>query len=159
MTGVIAVGIDPGPLPGIVSLKFVDRELVHVDVVQCSHELAPGVLQVVLPKTAEWRPFVQIEKFVVSRRSSRSSTPKAGEQTRLLVGSLQQSCQAVGVFPTLQPAVHVKAWATDARLEKAGLLEATKGMRHAKDAARHALYTAVKDGGQPDPLSKEWRSA
>jgi hypothetical protein len=48
----------------------------------------------------------------------------------------------------------VKPWATDERLEAAGLLDLTKGMRHARDAARHALFTAVKDGGVPDPLSK-----
>jgi hypothetical protein len=47
----------------------------------------------------------------------------------------------------------VKPWATDTRLAAAGLMEPTTGMRHARDAARHALFAAVKTYGLPDPLS------
>jgi hypothetical protein len=49
----------------------------------------------------------------------------------------------------------VKPWAVDKRLHAAGLLDMTAGMRHARDAARHALFCAVKDYGLPDPLSSK----
>jgi hypothetical protein len=52
----------------------------------------------------------------------------------------------------------VKPWATDERLAAAGLLDPTKGMRHARDAARHALFCAVRDFGLPDPLSAKART-
>jgi hypothetical protein len=49
----------------------------------------------------------------------------------------------------------VKPWATDKRLHAAGLLDATKGMQHARDASRQALYAAVHMGVTPDPLSRK----
>jgi hypothetical protein len=51
----------------------------------------------------------------------------------------------------------VKPWATDARLEKAGLLAITAKMVDARDASRHALFAAVHDCGLPDPLGKRAR--
>jgi len=48
----------------------------------------------------------------------------------------------------------VKPWAIPARLVKAGLIKPTEGMRHARDAARHALYAAVHERITADPLSK-----
>jgi hypothetical protein len=85
--------------------------------------------------------------------------------TRDLIGTLQEVWEEHdstaegrrGARWFQRPAAHVKPWATDERLEAAGLLEATKGMRHARDAARHALFAACKDGGIPDPLSKRSR--
>jgi hypothetical protein len=53
----------------------------------------------------------------------------------------------------LRNASLVKTWATDKRLAAAGLLDATKGMQHARDASRHALYAAVHTGMARDPLS------
>jgi hypothetical protein len=55
----------------------------------------------------------------------------------------------------LRTAAVAKAWATDIRLGRTGLLDETKGMTHARDAARHALYTACKEGNIPDPLSRK----
>jgi hypothetical protein len=51
----------------------------------------------------------------------------------------------------------VKPWATDKRLTAAGLLAMTAKMADARDACRHALYTAVHDAGIPDPLSAAGR--
>jgi hypothetical protein len=47
----------------------------------------------------------------------------------------------------------VKPWATDKRLVAAGLLDITRGLPHARDGARHALFSAHHDSGAPDPLS------
>jgi len=161
MTRVDVVGIDPGPVPGVVALQFRDRVLVHTEVLQCSASLAPTLVRAVLEHLGSGvvPTWVQLERFVTGRRSSRSSTAGAGQTTRDLVGELTQVAQTEGALVVQHSAGLVKPWATDARLEAAGLLTATKGMRHAKDAARHALYVATRDAAQPDPLSKDWRTS
>jgi hypothetical protein len=52
-------------------------------------------------------------------------------------------------------AKRAKEWATDARLEAVFLAEDLKGMRHARDAARHALFLAASSGAIHDPLSRK----
>lgn len=157
------IGIDPGPVPGIVHLwpHGGGRRKLQIDVVQCSERAAPAVLWGLLDSArtclGQAPALVQIEKFVVGRGSMKSG--RAGGVTRDLVGRLRSEAEnQPNVTVVVRPAATVKPWATDERLEAAGLLEATKGMRHARDAARHALFAAVKDGGIPDPLSRKARA-
>lgn len=154
------IGVDPGPVPGVVSLTVVAGRLHEVNVAQCSAELLTDVLQALLERH-EVRTLVQVEAFVVGRTSMRSGA--AGAVTRDLVG---QTAQTVTDFRrsrdhvvhyAQRSASQVKPWANDARLLAAGLASRTTGMRHARDAARHALWSAVHDAGLPDPLSKEWK--
>lgn len=161
MTRTRVIGIDPGPTPGMVELVYVDRRLIDAHVVQCSLGIAGPVFLALIAErsAAAWATTVQIEKFVIGRRSSRSSTPKAGEQTRALIGALQHEAEQLGADCVLQAAGLVKPWATDLRLDAAGLLVATRGMTHARDAARHALYASCSVASLPDPLSKEWKAA
>lgn len=162
MTASHYVGIDPGPTPGIVMLTprgF--RTRLDIDVLQCTERVAPTVLWMLLDQCRSYQgsapAVVALERFVVGRRSARSSSAKAGATTRDLVGKLEREAgDQPNVTVVLRNASQVKAWATDVRLEAAGLLDACRGMRHARDAARHALFAAVHDGGIPDPLSKEW---
>lgn len=155
------IGIDPGPIPGIVHLyPRAGGHHLEIDVVQCNERAATAVLWGLLDShrtlLGKAPALVQIERFVVGRASMRSAA--AGATTRDLVGRLTGEAENQPNVKVVQrAAAEVKPWATDARLEAAGLLEATKGMRHARDAARHALFAAVKDGGLPDPLSKEFR--
>lgn len=154
------IGIDPGPTPGIVVLTTRGRRL-DVDVIQCTARISTLLLWTLLDQhradLGQAPAVVALERFVVGRRSSRSSSAGAGATTRDLVGQLQATAEREpNVVVVLRNASQVKAWATDDRLEKAGLLDLCKGMRHARDAARHALFAAVHDGGLPDPLSKEW---
>jgi hypothetical protein len=95
---------------------------------------------------------VAVERFVVRSRAGRSSDAQAGEVTRNLIGqlSIMQGLSSIEVF--LRSASEVKPWATDKRLTAAGI-EGLTAMRHAADAARHALFAAVKDCGVRDPLS------
>lgn len=159
MIGLRVVGIDPGPIPGIVILDYADGSPA-IDVVQCSSRTAPTVLAALLEDRAV-ATLVQIERFVVGRRAGRSSTPGAGETTRNLVGALREVWEdfdstadgRLGGRWFERSASAVKPWATDIRLAQLGLLEPTKGMGHARDAARHALFAACHDGGIPDPLS------
>jgi hypothetical protein len=157
------VGIDPGPVPGIVELLFAGGALLEVEVVQCSAALSPCLLAAVLQRIPV-RTVVQIERFVTGRRASRSSTAAAGATTRDLVGHLSQvvvdhgrASTGAAIEYAQRSAAQVKPWATDERLAAAGLLEACKGMRHARDAARHAAFAAVHDGGVTDPLSRSSR--
>lgn len=150
------IGIDPGPVPGFVVLDYTGDQLEHIDVAQCSARIAPQLFVSLLARDRQ--NLVGIEQWVSRGRSGRSSTSRAGQATRDLIGQLRQAPPFALVSPAdwhARSAGQVKPWATDARLDVAGLLEATKGMRHARDAARHALYTAVHDGGVPDPLSKK----
>lgn len=154
------IGIDPGPTPGMVELVYLDGRLSDIHVAQCSLGIAGPVFLALIAErsAAAWETTVQIEKFVIGRRSARSSTAKAGEQTRELIGALQHEASLLGAVVLLQPAAAVKPWANDKRLDAAGILAATKGMTHARDAGRHALYAASHDAAMPDPLSKEFAS-
>lgn len=163
MTSLRVVGVDPGPVPGIVMLDFEYPGPVlggRASVLQADHATAPLLFDALL-RDRLCRTVVQVETFVVGRSSMKSGRP--GAVTRDLVGVLQALWQNFDATRTGRlgghwfqvPAGGVKPWATDERLEAAGLLEATKGMRHAKDAARHALYRAVKLGAATDPLSRK----
>jgi hypothetical protein len=140
----VVIGIDPGPTPGIVLLaRRYSGDGFDADVVQCS---ASALLRVLEGLDPHGHALISVERFVVKGRNN-----AAQSLTRDQVSALQ------ALFPrvVLRTAAQVKPWATDTRLEAAGLLEATKGMRHARDAARHALFCAVHDAGVPDPLSRK----
>lgn len=154
------LGIDPGPIPGVVRLQLgvppdtlgAATELLAAQVLQCT----PGVLTCVLEALSQDdQPTIALERFVTGPRAGRSSTPKAGTTTRALIGEVEAWARDGHVRIHTRSAAEVKPWATDARLEAAGLLELTTGMRHARDAGRHALYCAVRDYGLTDPLSRK----
>ena len=151
---IVVIGMDPGPTPGMVRLTYSDARLVDMAVVQCTANTALDVLQmwlITLPRAAA-ETYFGVEQYV-DRQRGRSGT--AGARTRDLVGSAMVLAQTHGAHPVQRPAVTVKAWATDVRLNAAGLLPSVKGMTHAKDGARHALYAACKDALIPDPLSRK----
>jgi hypothetical protein len=152
------IGIDPGPVPGIVRLLLLRTDttaLLDAQALQVTRGVLPEALSGLSRRSHH---AVALERFVVGRRAGRSTTPEAGIATRNMIGEVvawaRDRCPV-----HLRSASEVKPWATDARLEAAGLLELTKGMRHARDAARHALFCAVRDYGLPDPLSSSWRAA
>ncbi|BEL07847.1 hypothetical protein Q0Z83_060380 [Actinoplanes sichuanensis] len=160
------IGVDPGPLPGIVRLHLIvdsrgvePSRLIGVEPSRLigaeALQVTPGVLLTVATALCEGiGQALAYERFVVGRRAARSATAAAGTRTRSVIGALEEwghtRCKVHA-----RSAAEVKPWATDARLDAAGLLELTKGMRHARDAARHALFCAVRDYGLPDPLSRK----
>lgn len=145
------VGIDPGPMVGIVGIE-VDRSVRSGPmIVQCS----PGLVDDVLNALAEGDDVVvAVERFVVGQRSARSNDPGAGRIAREVVEACRAWADERGIRFVERSAAEVKPWATDARLAAAGLLGVTAGMRHARDAARQALFCAVRDCGLRDPLSR-----
>jgi hypothetical protein len=141
------IGIDPGLTTGIALL---DLQTLACELVQCS----PGVVLPIVTElaTSGVIAVLAVERFVVGPRAARSSTPRAGAITRELIVELTAAGEHFADKVVLRSAAEVKPWATDQRLERAGLK--VRGMPHAVDGARHALFSAVKDCGLPDPLSK-----
>lgn len=159
----LVIGVDPGPTPGIVALHGTTTQThgVAASVIQCDHDSAALVIRALLSTVdthdpSGKQPIVAVERFVAGYRASRSRTASAGATTRDLVGALYEAVRGVARFEQ-RPAAAVKPWATDARLAAAGLLDPTRGMPHARDAARHALYAAVHAQLMPDPLSPRAR--
>lgn len=149
------IGIDPGPMPGLFVIWTGAGRIESTDVIQCSRAILPTIARSLILSPGR-AAVVQVERFVVGRKSMRSGA--AGRVTAELIGELVGICSEAPTAVYREcTASQVKAWATDTRLEAAGVLEVCKGMRHARDAARHALFAAVHDGGLPDPLSKEWK--
>lgn len=158
-----AIGIDVGPTPGLVSMIFQGVHLLEHHVVQCSASSAVVVLETLIDTVnnaliREGGPHhrvIQAERFVIGRGSMR--TGRLGALTRDQLVELQNVATETRSRWNVRSASEVKPWATDIRLGRTPLLEATKGMRHARDAARHALFTAVHDAHLPDPMSREAR--
>lgn len=152
------LGVDPGTTVGIADVRYVDVgtswvQLGRVWVAQAvsSFELDEALA----PRLHNSdRGVLAIERFVVARGSMRGGAH--ARRTAERAGDIAALGERLGWTVVMRNASQVKAWATDTRLEAAGLLEACKGKRHARDAARHALFAAVHDGAIPDPLSKEW---
>jgi hypothetical protein len=151
------VGVDPGPVTGIVRLRLgrngLPRTLLGAEALQVTEGLVAATLDA-LDRDCPDALSVAIERFVVGPRSSRSAKAKDGEITREIVAVVRDWASRSSLSCHARTAAQVKPWATDERLAAAGLLETTKGMRHARDAARHALYCAVRTYGLPDPLSR-----
>lgn len=160
------LGIDPGGTSGLAVLEHHYADLCCRDCLCNDHppgwELTPHSQQTPGGSTVSVVRYlldyyelqtVAIERFVVSRRAGRSKSAGAGEKARNIIGAVTALCQESGVPLVTYSASQVKAWATDKRLEAAGLLAPTRGLPHARDAARHALHAAVWRCGLPDPLT------
>lgn len=151
----LVVGIDPGVTTGIFSVPYLDG-IAGIEPIAVQVHGPEGVLPVVhaLIQRSLFPPLLAVEAFVIGPRSARSGTPEAGRVTRKLIGALTAVGADYDVAVISKPAGLVKPWATDHRLDAAGFLDPTKGMQHARDAARHALYVAVHQGVTRDPLSR-----
>lgn len=162
MSMLTVIGVDPGTTTGIATLHYNNENAETPELIQCT----PGAVNwIVLAIVDDWRTAAQpddtlvlaVEKFVVSGRSARLSAPRAAGLTRHLIALLAELVKRHADHIALRSASEVKPWATDARLAAMGATG--RGMPHAKDAARHALFAAVRDCGMPDPLSAKTRGS
>lgn len=136
------IGIDPGETTGIVTLPVGEWP---PGFIQCS---SAWVLPILNGLTTDTVPVLCIERFAVSHRTTRSIRQDAGQLTRQLIHNIKSSFSELHIIE--RSAAEVKPWATDERLRAAGLWTP---MRHARDAARHALFATCRDFEMPDPLS------
>lgn len=158
MTAII--GVDPGGTTGIALLAFHrwtetnEGAWDHPVLVQSTQDGVLTVVEALFRRTVDQGEGVAlaVERFVSGPRSGRLATPKGAETAKQLIGELTGWAKATDVQLYLRSAGEVKPWATDARLKK--LDAAARGMPHAHDALRHALFTGVRAYGWPDPLSR-----
>lgn len=142
------IGIDPGVTTGLCALHVCHGAVTRHQTVQCDQSSVTMVLDGLLARSCSHRR-VAIEAFVVRARAS--STGEHGRITRDLIAACRSVALIDHVPVSERPAGTVKPWATDKRLTIAGL-HTGRGMGHARDAARHALYDAVQAGLLADPL-------
>lgn len=157
------LGVDPGPMVGIVGFLVPDGStgacvIGAPDVVQCSDHVILSVLGSLVDRCVSHSRtpvtvYVALEKFVVGPRATGVNAPQASAKTREAIALIREWAASRATFVERR-AIDVKPWTTDARLHAAGLFDPTKGMRHARDGARHALFCAVSDAGLPDPFSR-----
>ena len=129
------VGIDPGPNPGLVVLTIRRRALSRAatfDLDQLDDVLRDADL-------------VSMERFIIGRGTTRRT--RGGTDTTLaMIGDITGRCDRAGVAVVSFPAGMVKPWASNDRLAAWGI---TLRGDHHRDAARHALFAAVRAGLLP----------
>lgn len=154
----LTIGIDPGGTTGLAAVEYTPERGYRLQAVAALELTPPQTVARVL----EWVGgdcagpwWIAAERFVVGRRAGRSGTAAAGERARAILGALEAA------FPgrvKLRNASVMKAWATDARIKRAGLWP-TQGRPHTRDAVGHALYFQVTSLGNPDPLGSVFELA
>lgn len=161
---IVVIGIDTGEVTGIAKLRLRARHIpgrrviVATECAQVTSGLVIPILNGMLAQIEKSaRIVIATERFVVGPRAARSSTAKAGTTARDLVTLVRAWAGQVDATVVERSAAEVKPWATDERLDRAGLLDAAQKMRHAKDGGRHALFEACKSHNVPDPLSRQGR--
>ena len=127
------VGVDPGPDPGMVVLLCQSGRLLRVDVLKSEAALDDAMATAAL---------VSLERFVIGRGTVRK-TRGGTEATLDMIGRVKADAHRHGVRLVSMPAGAVKPWATNAKLKAWGAL--VPGDHH-RDAARHALFAAVRAG-------------
>lgn len=149
----LVLGVDPGRTTGVCLLPLDPTGLVELA------QVSSGLVPVLLTGLTGRVRLVAVEAYVIGPRSARSSDAGAGKLTRSLIEHVLAWAEREGIPARSRPAAEVKPWATDRRLDAAGVTAPRgTGMRHALDGGRHALFAACSDLGFPDPLSRSNRS-
>jgi hypothetical protein len=158
---IVVIGVDPGPRPGIVGLRYSPQRVrtAAPAIIQCTLNVAIACIQAIIPADVK-RIYLSYEPFVMGARSAKVSTPAASAATARFCGALQTLAYGDNrIVLRHHQASAVKPWGMEERLERAGLHMLVKGMTHARDGAKQALYCATHDAGVPDPLSKRHKLA
>ena len=153
MSAICTLGIDPGGTSGLFlgAWRTGERKPYLTRAWQCDMAATPELLGWILDHYTQIDA-VQVEAFDARERSRKMRGFSASNMHKL-IADLVTICHGAGVAVVTRPPAPVKAWATDDRLRDAGLYKLTAGKPHARDAARHALYAAVRDLGLRDPKS------
>ena len=158
MTHICAIGIDPGPVPGFFLALWRPGEKTAALALawQCPADEAPALLEDILDVQGDIITCGQIEEFRTGRGAG--ARGRNADRTRGSLGELDEVAAEHGLRLAIRHSSQVMPWASDKRLQEAGLYAVTRGKQHARAASRHCLYCAVADGGLPDPLSKKGQS-
>lgn len=146
------MGIDPGPSTGLVLLFIHDDGYWEWMCFQVDSNAAFWLIQELYTRFCP--RVVAIEQFIPMNKGG--TTGKDAETTRRIADHAYQLVTAIrrnpSAVPRLRKAADIKPWATDKRLEKTRFPMGAK-FRDARDAARHAMFAAVQDGKERDPLA------
>lgn len=144
------VGVDGGPSTGIAVLS-VELASYEWTVFQVNGEGAPWLIQAIYDRFCP--RVVASEKFIPSNRAG--TTGKDADLTRRIHAYTLDAAAGIRRVPPCavreRNAGNIKPWASDKRLAKTGFPLGSK-FKDARDAGRHALYAAVLDGKERDPL-------
>lgn len=158
MTGLIAIGLDPGPHTGIAWLEGVTPEgkwLVHA--LQCDHEAVPFILDSLFLRKAldPARVAFQAEKFETGNRAGAKG--EAADITRAVFHEARLAAERHGARFYYETAHEAKAYAHDKRLLK--IRFPMEVGAHGRDGGRHLMRVSVMHCGVPDPLIRRARLA
>ena len=153
--GILAVGIDPGITSGVFVVETVNETTWRTSAAQFKETknnlgVVPYV-SALMKGREKGTTLLAIEKFIVSNRTAMSRNGRSRTASLDLISVLG----TVNATTSTNSAATVKTWANNERLEALGWINETRGMPHARDAARHVLYALVKFGGWPDPLRRK----
>lgn len=140
---VAVVGIDPGPEPGVVVLWCSGGYVVRVDTYTDPWAALQAVQAATASPEPRNRPWVAVERFVVGRGTIRK-TRAASMETIAQAERLRADAHQLTPHVQFLPAAAVKPVVTDAKLAAYGVTGLPS--RHHRDAARHALFMALKHG-------------
>jgi hypothetical protein len=151
---VAILGVDPGGTTGIALLDTEGGVKQNLALAQVNRHASLTLIWALADRCRDQGAeiAVAVERFVSGPRSGKLATPKGATTARLVIGEITAWAEASEVPVYLRSAGEVKPWASDARLDK--VVKDRRGMPHAVDALRHALFCAVRDYGMPDPLSR-----
>lgn len=153
---IVTLGGDPGDTAGLFLgfWSLASRKLTDYRAWQCGANGALELLGWVLDDWGHLIGAAGIEEFRSGPKSVKLHGTSAPATSRMVTAMAGQIA-AAGIAVSVRPAGTVKTWATDSRLQAAGLLAATSGMpKHARDAGRHSLFTACADLGMRVPRGK-----
>jgi hypothetical protein len=87
--GALIVGVDPGPIPGVVVLRVGGHHRIGPSIFQCDAGSVGWLVRELLSGAPPRdRRILAIKRFVVGPRAAPSSTPNAGQLTRDMVGAM-----------------------------------------------------------------------
>jgi hypothetical protein len=148
------LGVDPGPSTGIALLNLEDDCSPEWTVFQVNADGANWLLAAICraynPRSVEYEEFVPSNRAGTKGKAAQV-TRRGADQVPLVV---KANCvrRVPAVFVIARRATDVFPWASDKRLDKSGFPLGPK-FKDARAAGKHALYTAVLDGKERDPLA------
>ena len=129
------LGIDPGPTPGVVLLLIAGQQVVGVE------KYTPEFVEACMLQAN----LVALERFILGRGNIRNTKYRTAA-TLAQIDTYRDMAHRHGVRLVEYPAGTVKPWATDDRLRAFGCYVPGD---HDRDAARHALFAAVRSNLLP----------
>jgi hypothetical protein len=150
------LGVDPGLTTGLATI-VVDRGGDWRYMRASGVQVEAGHTETRVRELLETHRYDMIatEWYQIGPRSGRTSGRRHQNRTVTLAQKVCDIARDLGVPWRTWRAIDVKPWATDGRLRAAGLW--FRGLPHARDGARMAMFAAVREFGVADPLSRRNR--